>query len=258
MWSQLNTTKSSIIDCCRSEWQGLLDGSHPERAYHSFLAENAGLFFGHPAQTFFVLSELALGGEFVVDLVVPRDERSLGSTYELIELEIPSLNPYRKSGDPFSRFSHSLEQIQDWRTWLADHPDMRRCLFPSQSVTADSDRLNYTVITGRRHDDSQLMRKRNEWASRVGVKVRSFDYLTDKLGTRLFLDNASIRSVQGESLDATVCAQLANPFFTAWSTSQWRQISAWLQGPHAVALSARSLIENHRYSKFLGQYLQLP
>ena len=251
-WSELAGSKREIVNECADAWNSLLDADNAcERDYHAFIDSHAGLFFGHPAETFFVMSEIELGSDFRVDLVVPRDRKSEGTAYELIELEIPSLKPYSDSGDPYARFVHAVQQTLDWKTWLADHRDCFDELFPSSSFTASNARIQFTVIAGRRTDDIVLQRKRNEFARSVGVKIRSFDYLTELLQARLFLDFPAVKSAQFEELDKSVLNELANPFFHSWKSKAWRQLSKQIQGPHAVAKSANAIIQNRVYNQGL-------
>ena len=97
--------------------------------------------------------QVRLGGMFVPDFLIAEGS-SRGLFWRMIELESPNAKPYKKDGN----FSHSLRtainQIADWRQYIADQQQL--ITSPKSSggtgLHQFKGRCFGTIYIGRRHD----------------------------------------------------------------------------------------------------------
>src|SRR2546426_2983381 len=128
-WELLHCPASHIRAAIESDWMSLLNNDRlEEEAYHSFLARHSGFFFCDATRRPLAISKLALGTDFSTDFVVPHDHASVGWSYTLIELESPHSSPFTRSGHPSARLVQALQQVVNWRSWIAQHTDTSRIL----------------------------------------------------------------------------------------------------------------------------------
>jgi hypothetical protein len=94
-----------------------------EEPVYQFMASHPSLFnFIHKRG--FVLTKFPLGSEYITDFIVLGRELFSNSPFliaTLIEIEPPSTQLFTKSGDPSSKLTHVLRQIQDWKTWVSNN-----------------------------------------------------------------------------------------------------------------------------------------
>lgn len=261
-WPFLYTSSGAAFRSgIRDEWKALLtDRSLHESAYQTFLAEHAGLFFGPSYSQGVVISKLRLGRDHEVDFVVGSDQRSQGLMYEFIELETPHVAPYTKAGNPSARLTHALQQIDDWRRWLAANRAEAKRLFPSKEFSLrDQPYFSFTVIIGRRSTFDDSIHKRNALADRLAVQVRSFDSLLDAF------DEKRIRAVSSEFMNemtrpsVETLHDLANPFWVAFTDADWatiRRNPRFQSMSHIIESNADLLVSHRRLSRRYDQFLE--
>jgi len=257
-WFILNHEASSITRGVLDQWAQLLESdAATEDTYHRFLADHAGLFFGDSVRRIPVVSELRLGSDYRVDFVVMTDEMSYGLRYELIELEIPHVQPYTKASDPRSRFTHAIQRIRNWRRWIEENRSESKLLFPSKLYsTYGEPNFSFTIVIGRRTEPSKVLAERNRLAIDIGIRVRSFDALTDFLTDRPYTAYTSLEWQQWSPSDYRLLNEVANPFYKAYDHSTWRKIvrSPSLSTAHMLVNNAKLLVSHRQYSKQLGDF----
>ncbi|WP_200976481.1 Shedu anti-phage system protein SduA domain-containing protein [Echinicola sp. 20G] len=218
-WPSLKKENSIILNEVVENWKVLLNNNLPENDYHEFIKEHAGFFFSG-FNCYLTLSKLKLGSEYETDFINIRDERSNGIIYEFIEIEKPSSKLFNKYGTPAKDFNNALQQIRDWKRFLIDNKSWLRKLLPSQTTRVLHDEgVCFTIIIGRRSDNHLEIEKRNQIASEMGIKIRSFDYLTDLIKKREFYPFACLDSEKGDFVEN----QMENPFYKAIGDSKWKE-----------------------------------
>jgi hypothetical protein len=265
-WSALHSDLRHHLSSIRADWQALLgDDSNTEPVYQRFLQEHAGFFWADGINCVVVLSQVRLGRDFVVDFVRASERGSQGFHYELIEIESPHEAPYNAQGRPGKRLASALEQITDWRHWLAANTAEAKRVFPSKDfVFYDEPSFSYTVVTGRRVENDEQRRRRNRRAKELGVTIRSFDALTDWVTKRPYLDVFDSCAPECSRLPVEIRNALANPFNVSIGDSAWSRVvgSPTFASFHSVPLNADLLVsawtQNERFSLFDSDWNALP
>jgi hypothetical protein len=232
-----------------------------EADYHSFIANHAGFFFVEQGIDYpIVLSKIKLGSTFETDFVVCRDGRSMGLKYEFVELETPDMGPYTKDGSPTARLSRAIQQIEDWRGWLAANRDEAKRLFPSWAfLHNDHPTFEFTIIIGTRENSAQWAHKRNALGERLNISIRSYDALTDVVENRRFPALETSRVDAAVLPPVEVLHELANPFFTAFTHADWAAIRAeprFNSRYHMIQLNAEILLKHRKLNSSYSDFLQ--
>jgi hypothetical protein len=253
-WLALNTDARHIITDLLTEWQVLLDKkSARERAYHHFLTQHAGLFFSGYPHVGIVVSKLDLGTDLETDFVVGIDRNSVGFSYELIEIETPHFSPVTKDGNLSSRLTHAVCQILNWQYWLENNWLFAQQYFPHQRSVTE---FRYSIYIGRRSDDARHNALRNLFSQRLGIEIRSFDHLTDRLRERVFVASPYI-ATEWDKLDERVQNQLMDPFFKAYTFGEWKKVKDLLTShSHVVISNAESLLKFRKYNARREKFVQ--
>jgi hypothetical protein len=257
-WSVLCREGRAILKSVERRWRSLLnDASVTEWDLHRYLADHAALFFG---QELVVISRADLGSDYQADLVIASDEASYGIDYTFVEIESPHASPYTCSGDPCARLTHAIQQVLNWKTWLKRHRGHVRKFFPSGYFGWDEfTNLSFSVVIGRRTSPNTATAKRNVLAREMGIKIHSFDYLTERLRKGLsFLWDLSTLTEGGQP-GIIVRNQLANPFARAYSWRAWKEVvgEPHFEHEHFVALNAQRLLAHRTYSRELQGFTSL-
>jgi hypothetical protein len=257
-WTLLNNKHRRIVDEVRLEWQALLDRSEREARYHNYVARHAGLFFGRGGKRPVVVSKLQMGSDLACDFVVGHDNNSLGFTYTLIELERPSDKTYNADGFPSAKLTHAYQQIQNWKYWLKERPQDARRLFPPKRARYAN--MDYLIVIGRRESDASWVHLRNRTALEWNVEIRSFDYLTDELAGAYFRGTPAVFSYEMDRLPLELANGLANPFYRAFSDSEWRRLvdsDEFYRQYHMLPNNARLILSASRYNEHVPRFLSL-
>lgn len=214
-----------IITAIRQEWTDLLSQQHSEAKYHAFLLEHAGLFLADGVNSHVVVSKLKLGSRFELDFAVAYDRHSEGLFWELIEIKTPHVSPYRDSGNPSSTLVEAVQQVQDWKGWLIENRSEAKRLFSSDGIrTTRNPNFSYTIVIGNRENSEKFLDKRNKYGEQLGINIRSFDYLTDRLARRPYMDKAYLGDGDWDSRYQDLSRELANPFTKAFGDSSWKRL----------------------------------
>lgn len=224
-WSKLR--ESDLLSKIRSDWNALLKSKKcKESEYHSFLAENAGLFFASPMGCYSVLSKTKLGDDFEVDFITLTEGYSEGIFYELIEIESPHTPPFNRNGDPSARLTHAIRQIRDWQHWMRENRSKLCKLLPNinYKLSGRFPQFRYKIIIGNRENSESHVERRNQYSDAEKISIRSFDSLTDPLEAGFFSSKAHLFSTQAESLNPLLMNRIANPFFRATVHHDWKKI----------------------------------
>lgn len=217
--------KSGLIDRTLSEWQKLITAEGiPERVITGFLRRNAGVFFHYPFNYPFVLSEIRLGSEFVVDFVLPQDRRSEGTMWHLYEIELPGTPPFKNNGDKSARLSHALDQIEQWKSWIKRRCRMIQNLFPCNRWLIDVS-FEYHIVIGTRENSAKWLERRNELSREYNVHIRSFDSFSESLSSSaLFWSDIGFWKAHDQAAFAPrVGNAIGNPLYQAFSHAEWTE-----------------------------------
>ena len=247
-WSALEEGANFIVQSLVRQWSRILKQPlRAEGACHNFLAENAVIFLQGGQNIPAVISKLRLGAEFVTDLVLVENCYSNGAKYHLIELESPHDSLFTKKGIASQELLSAIHQIIGWKTWLQEHTAEARRLFPSLMHGYNGDAVfSYTVVIGRRVKDPELLKRRRELATNLGINIRSFDSMADGITKRFFHDtmDPSCGDLDKDFDDADL-SELTNPFRRALTDPQWRELvrGIWDVGHfyHAVGRKYRQM-----------------
>lgn len=260
-WSKLGFgTRHPLIAGIESEWQTLLSEQAREQQCHEFLRKHGSLFLANSLNTYITISKLKLGSSLELDFAVPRENHSAGLYWELIELKGPGDSPYNKSGKPSARLVEASEQIRDWKRWLVESRGEAQRLFSLWSVrTQRQPNFHYTIIIGTRANSEHWLDKRNNFATENGINVRSYDYLSDRLRRRVFLDRVMLCDGHWDSENPELGNALANPFVQAFSDSEWKRLLSMpkVGGPHFFARSCRQILETWKPNEDLVRQLEV-
>ncbi|MEY2480912.1 MAG: hypothetical protein QOI04_1839 [Verrucomicrobiota bacterium] len=207
------------------EWRALLlDETKSEEAYQRFVHEHAAFCLSTPfSREELVFSKLRLGADHAIDFGIASSQRSYGFVYTFIEIETPHEPAFTAGGNPSARLTHAMQQIRDWKAWLAENPAETKRLFPSKHHRMTGEHhFEFQILMGRRNDAAaKFADKRNQLADDNRVAIRSFDWVTDNI------ENARTRSFMAFSTDLPGMNidddnQFSNPFYIAFSDPEWR------------------------------------
>ncbi len=254
-WSRAYSETLRVIE---GLWASLLrrDGvTEPELL--TFLGTHAHFFFSKSPTTHFVLNELRLGGDFTIDFVVPTDQASLGIEYELIEVERPDTAPFNESGYPSARLSRAVQQIVDWKSWLADHTDELRRLFPAPAQLGPGyeHSFKYSIVIGTRSNTKGHLQRRNALAKTNGITIRTFDSLSDQIRKSAPYSAGKLTpSTEATTVPYEIATRLKNPFYQALGDAEWRAIRRTLRyHPHLVPVNAALFADTRRFNEDILQ-----
>lgn len=250
------------LQAVASTWQSMLDDdSLVESDYHHFLAQHGGLFFGNNNEAQFCGSKIRLGSDYEIDFVVPSENYSSGMRYRMIEIESPHDKLIRQDEYVTQEFNVAVQQLGNWKRWLALNAKVIDRQFPGCGWGPSSDlTVSYTVVIGRRDNSERFRTARQRAESTYGVQIWSFDRLTDMLNERIYrLSNFCIPSAGQYTIlvSQKVANELACPYWIAMNDEQWkalaRQISRKSDGIHHLSACADEIILHRQYST-LRQY----
>jgi hypothetical protein len=252
-WTTFPKTKlfSDII----AEWEKLLDDtSLNELEYHSFLKKTPGIFLTF-LESYLVVSKLKLGSDYETDFVVIEEGYSDGTIYELIEIESPHTKLFDQKGNPTTKLNTALQQIRDWKRFLANNKNEFKKIFPTTSTKVLKDsKLRFKIIIGRRSEDLEHLEKRRQIVELEKVEIISFDRLTDLAKRRgRFSEVAEIYAAQMDSISYELKNELANPFYNCTTDSEWRSICR--KGHFHIYTNMISEILNIRtYNEYFNEF----
>jgi hypothetical protein len=259
-WSWLDK-RFLIASELTKRWKRLLTTAGVKEHQYGTLISDYPAFFllGMGGSPYFAISELRLGADYVVDLVIASDEASGGMVYTLIELERPQDIPFKANGDKRARLSHALDQVGNWKRWIEDNRREARRLFPC-GVNKRLPILRYRIVIGTGLNTEKWTEKRNDFATKTQLDIRSYDSLTEHLRVfpRLFQDKSILWSAEERDLTFRARNALANPFFRAFTDAEWRRLATELaDSPHFTELNAWVFLKHRSYVPELRRFQRL-
>lgn len=259
-WSSLHDTTRPVLDNISAKWEKLIHSERvSEHQVHRFLELHSHLVFRNSLDFCTVVTKLRFGADYISDLVLVFDERSEGVHYHLIELERPDTPPFTQEGIASSRLSRAIQQILSWKQWLADHPAEAGKLFPSAArMFGGRTSFSYGIYIGTRNNSAAWVDRRNTLAQSLGVKIRSFDSIGDRLkDPPLFSDLSSVGD-EKHSCTLEVRNKLACPFLKAMTDGQWRMMIGDSKYPgHIMKHFSEHLVSMRQANRYLLQFRKL-
>lgn len=253
-WKDLPQT--TIYKNIINEWKALLeDKSLKERHYHAFLRRHPAVFLTFYG-SYVVVSKLKLGSQFETDFVVVKEGYSEGTIYELIEIESPQTKLFDLSGKPTSKFNAALQQIRDWKRWLAENRVEYGKILPTINTnTKRNSRLRYKIVIGRTSDNLIESEKRNQIAEEEGIEIVSFDRLTNLASDRQHFNNETTISSGQMHFDISYEKknELANPFYQCLTDSQWRNMN-YKGEVHFHTNQIDNILKNRSYNQYFDAF----
>lgn len=257
-WSLLNKDDRIVSEVVLN-WKALLsDESLREEAYHQFLAEHAGIFFGTPSSCYTCISKVDLGADHQTDFVLPHDDGSHGFIYEFIEIESPHSPAFTSKGAPSQRLVNAIQQVTNWRDWLAANMTQTRKLFPSKMLHVyNKARFKFTIYISRRAELAASDHLRMQQETAHEISIRSFDRLTEWAEIRPYLDKSCLFSAEENHLTQDERIELANPFYEALSGKEWKRLVSEpkFHVAHMYANNASLLLNARRYNQYADRFL---
>jgi hypothetical protein len=149
-------------------FRDLVESADREAPLQDFLREHPALLTLDAAQ---VHPKFQLGNDYVTDFVLDMGNEE----YVLVEIEAATRPLYTRDGNASAEFNHAVQQVEDWRTWIADASEYIRQRLPG-IVEPEC-----WVVIGRRPNDED---SRKRWSRRqrtlARIKVFTYDDLVDK------------------------------------------------------------------------------
>ena len=163
------------------DFKRALASARNERPLQAFLERHpeimGSLMGGHLGR--WVVPQKRLGSEHVTDFVI-GDCSSSGLHWIAVELESPVARMFNKNGDPSSKLTHAIRQIQDWRSWLSDNRAyaQRKTARGGLGLFGIRARVPATIFIGRSStllEDNQ--NRRAQMSEELGIELCTYDRL---------------------------------------------------------------------------------
>lgn len=258
-WSKLRSTGRPILEKLAFDYESLIQKpSVTESAVHRFIATHAHLMLRDHFNFCTAISKLRFGADYISDFVVIRDNWSAGICYHFIEIERPDSAPFTKEGIASSRLSRAIQQVLSWKSWLDDHGHEARRLFPSSERNPEGrPGFTYEIVIGTRMNSEQWLERRNTLASTLGVSIRSFDSLKDRILRQTgFRDLSSVGDER--ALSDADRNRLASPFLGAMSDPEWRDLLRKRPlSKHFMHSAGKNLVQTLQESKDANAFRRL-
>lgn len=103
----------------------LVEQNREENQLQAFIEEHPYILSQQFAHCHHVFARVKLGERFEADFFC-LDIPSSGKEWIGVEIEPPGIKVITKSGRKSARLEHALQQIRDWRKWVADNIDYAR------------------------------------------------------------------------------------------------------------------------------------
>jgi len=168
--SKIDSRISKVI----TEFSALIDNEGDnEQKLHEYITNNQILL----TNTFLkVYSKVKLGSEYVTDFIIEKLASS-GSESILVEIERANKSLFTKNGEPHSQLNHAIDQIRDWRIWIADNIEYAKRKV--KSLSGDSKAM---VIIGRNANlNSANKRKLKKLEKDGDMEILTYDDLIIRL-----------------------------------------------------------------------------
>lgn len=157
-----------------------------ERPVQIFLQTKPALLVRHLSGGHgrWVIPQQRFGSQYVADFLI-ADAHSFGRDWYVVELESPTAQMFKKSGDASATLQKAISQIQRWRVWLKNNLDYAKRPRGNDGlglVDIRPDLAGY-VIVGRRADirgDTHELRR--QIMQENNIEIHTYDWLLDAAG----------------------------------------------------------------------------
>ena len=165
-----------------------------EEEIHKVMAANDDVFF----PDLHTISKYKLADEYITDFISIRPESDYmndpRAMVQLVEIERADYPLFTNGGDPSSRLTHAIRQVQDWKFWIRDNRDyfQRQISKQLRKFQLEKHEHNnsrhgvsehYIVIIGRRYamtiEDRMRLAQMNDDLD--GIAVMTYDMLLDRI-----------------------------------------------------------------------------
>lgn len=178
----------------------MLKAGAGERKIQRYLCRHPYLLLGRcrTGHGTYAFKEKLLGCQHRIDWAVANGN-SGGLAWELIELESPLRAPFMKNGHFSAATREGINQILDWRNWLAANPDYAERSKSSGGLSLHGIRYNHgVVVVGRRsHYDQLVGRDKYDVSRQVCKRAHHIDVISYET----FLESLRFRFQREASLD---------------------------------------------------------
>ncbi len=152
-----------------------MNTSGKEEEVHQFLKNNSVII--GLTSTIEPISKFKLGSDYVTDFVI----REIPDVYVFIEIERPNMKLFKKTTPPerTAEFNHAIEQIENWKVWIAKYPN-----YISDKLPGFSRNPYFWLIAGSRIHLSDAEQKRLKEINEVYrsiYQIFTYDDLIDRV-----------------------------------------------------------------------------
>lgn len=173
-WDQISPREAAAL-------REVIDGSTDERPIQDFLRDHPkflvqALAGGHGR---FQIAKPRFGSEYEPDFLV-AEAHSFGLDWYLVEVESPKAALFRKDGRPRQAVHHAIDQIRDWRAWLASNRDYARKARADNGlglVGIDSQARGLIVIGRRSEFPKEFNEFRRSAKAENRIAIHTYDWL---------------------------------------------------------------------------------
>lgn len=159
-------------------FKALLNANPTERLIQEFLEKNPEVVAAHlGAHAVYVVPKPRFGTHYEADFGI-AECNSAGTFWTLVELERPSIKPFRKDGRPTAKLTHAIEQVKEWRRFIRANRDycQRSRRKGGLGLEDISNRSWGVIVMGRRPDYShEPFEWRKELEEEHLIKIMSYD-----------------------------------------------------------------------------------
>ena len=166
-----------------SALQVAIDKAKVEEDIQRFLTQNRELLSHtlRPGHREYVLPKPQLGNALVPDFLL-AGTHSMGIEWHGLELEPASFQMFTKRGQARSELTHAIQQVVEWREWLAQNIDHARR--PESEgglgLVGIDGSLSATILMGRREGYPENFNAfRRQTQTNSNIAIHSYDWLID-------------------------------------------------------------------------------
>lgn len=167
----------------------VLEDAKREEDIQQFLTQNRVFLTQHlgGGHGRYVIPKPKLGSQLVPDFLI-SEMSSIGIEWYGIELESPSAVMHTSSGQASSKLTQSIQQILEWRDWLATNLAYARNPKSENGlglVGIDA-HLPASILMGRRRDfPSKFNAYRKHIKNSLNIEIHTYDWLLEQCESRV-------------------------------------------------------------------------
>jgi len=150
----------------------LLATSDIEEEFQKFLRDHSHLLSLVAKD---IQPKIKLGAEFVTDFLIVE----AGDVFNFVEIERPRISLLTVRGTQAAELTQALEQIGQWRTWLAENPNYFQRNFPHYRPG----RERFTLIAGRMPTDVKSWQRLQDRERQNRIDLVTYDEVIDRMST---------------------------------------------------------------------------